>query len=296
MRMRVIGTNCRDTRAVVIGSEGRASARVQFRDFRGDATRAGDAVARVPRDDTDGNAGAGRTFTALGHHGRGEDNLMAREGSGRGVRQRARDAAREITLRGPRAGPNTFRARVPVGKRRSGLDAMLAAVGGDDRACVPSCVSVTIRGFSAIANARPAFCTFERVSSGDIVPASSGADSETRSVERQGIASSMKKASLSDCVRVRLFTIFFRRPPSSRTPLVVSRRGTLSPRSTRLGRRRHAHVPLPVPVSCRPIRRCFRHARGRRRVSRHGLGLPHSSTSWHELSAVYAFHPGLPSL
>lgn len=180
MRMRVIGTNCRDTRAVVIGSEGRASARVQFRDFRGDATRAGDAVARVPRDDTDGNAGAGRTFTALGHHGRGEDNLMAREGSGRGVRQRARDAAREITLRGPRAGPNTFRARVPVGKRRSGLDAMLAAVGGDDRACVPSCVSVTIRGFSAIANARPAFCTFERVSSGDIVPASSGADSETR--------------------------------------------------------------------------------------------------------------------
>jgi hypothetical protein len=120
---------------------------------------------------------------------------------------------------------------------------------------------------------------------------------ETRTVERQGIASSMKKASLSDCVRVRLFTIFFRRPPSSRTSPVVSRRGTLSPRSTRLGRRRHAHVPLQsVPVSCRPIRRCFRHARGRRRVSRHGLGLPHSSTSWHELSAVYAFHPGLPSL
>ena len=60
----------------------------------------------------------------------------------------------------------THFARVCLGKRRSGLDAMLAAVAGDDHACVPSCVSVTIRGFSAIASARPAFCAFERVPSG----------------------------------------------------------------------------------------------------------------------------------
>ena len=248
MRMRVIGTNCRDTRAVVIGSEGRASARVQFRDFRGDATSAGDAVARVPRDDTDGNAGAGRTFTALGHHGRGEDNLMAREGSGRGVRQRARDAAREITLRGPRAGPNTFRARVPVGKRRSGLDAMLAAVGGDDRVCAPSCVSVTIRGFSAIANARPAFCTFERVSSGDIVPASSGADSETRTARNRRIAS-MKK-SVRQRSRTVVYNIFQTSAVVEDIPRRLSSRRPLSsvnaPRSTTT--RAHAS-PSPGVVS-----------------------------------------------
>ena len=80
----------------------------------------------------------------------------------------------------------THFARVRLGKRRSGLDAMLAAVAGDDHACVPSCVSVTIRGFSAIASARPAFCAFERVPSGHehvflhLTPSRSFSDSAER--------------------------------------------------------------------------------------------------------------------
>ena len=125
----------------------------------------------------------------------------------------------------------THFARVRLGKRRSGLDAMLAAVAGDDHACVPSCVSVTIRGFSAIANARPAFCTFERVSSGDIVPASSGADSETRTARNPSMKKSVRQRS-----RTVVYNIFQTSAVVEDIPRRLSSRRPLSsvnaPRST----------------------------------------------------------------
>ena len=79
--------------------------------------------------------------------------------------------------------------------------------------------------------------------------------------------------------------------------LFLSPRGRLSLRRrllrTRLVDRRWARATLD-PGSARGRT----HARIDRSTSCvcYGNGLPHSSTSRHELSAVYAFHPGLPSL
>jgi len=102
---------------------------------------------------------ARRTFTALCHYGRSEDNLRLREWYGEsGFRQRESTTGSRTPR--PASDANAFRARCSGRKTTVGTRAMRDTVERGDRARVPSCVPVTIRGYPAIANARPAFCTF----------------------------------------------------------------------------------------------------------------------------------------